>query len=552
MSSATRRSMAVRFFRAGILLAVIVVLRNAGGPSGDSGISLSDARAFFPEATALRQGENLTAVLGAEDAVLGFTVKTLPRSQAIIGYSGPSDVLIALDTEGTVIGTKLLWSGDTAEHADAIRAAPQFFLAFRGWSLGGTNDASGIDAVSGATLTSLAMVESVAVRLGGERPSLRFPESVALSDVTRIFPEAASLEASAAGDTVVRDGSGALVGTVIRTSPSGDAVAGYQGPSDGLIGLRPDGHVQGITLGNTYDNQRYADYVRTDTYFTERLRGKTLDELAALDIDQVWVDGVSGATMTSGAVMEAVIRRVQALRDPPEVSEPAARRLQFRLRDGITTLAIVLACVVAFTRLRARALARLALQIYLVAALGLWAGDMVSLAVLGGWAGGAIPWRSAPGLVALVAAALLLPWSTGRPVYCQQICPHGAAQTLLFRVIPGRLRVPQRLHRIFAILPFLTLLAATAIVAAGLPLSLSALEPFDAWILGVGGLATVIIAITGLGASAFVPQAYCKYGCPTGLVLDYIRARRHEHGLERRDAWAVALLGLATILAWMG
>src|SRR5690606_17102289 len=121
------------------------------------------------------------------------------------------------------------------------------------------NDPADVDAVSGATLTSLAIIESVAVRLGGTLPSLKFPDPVALADVRRIFPEAASLDApDAAGRLAVRDGQGTLLGDITRTAPAADDIMGYQGPSDGLLGFAPDGHVHGIALGATYDNQRYA------------------------------------------------------------------------------------------------------------------------------------------------------------------------------------------------------------------------------------------------------------------------------------------------------
>ena len=45
-----------------------------------------------------------------------------------------------------------------------------------------------------------------------------------------------------------------------------------QGPSDALIGLDSEGAVYGVTLGRSWDNQRYADYVRNDRYFREKHR----------------------------------------------------------------------------------------------------------------------------------------------------------------------------------------------------------------------------------------------------------------------------------------
>lgn len=541
----------VRLFRAGLLVAFVLVLRfhNGGGVPLQSELGLGDVLPLFPTAFSLRAGKDVTAVESEDGAVLGYAVKTLPVSKAIIGYAGPSDVLIGLDEDGTVTTTTLLWSGDTKEHLEAIHKAPSFFEAFAGWHFGGENDPKAIDAVSGATLTSLAIIQSVSLRLGGDTPSLKFPEPVALRDVQRLFPGATTIDERNDDDPyqAVRDEGGTVLGTVVRTAPHADAIMGYQGPSDALIGFSPEKTVVGITMGATFESQRYADYVREDDYFTERHAGKTVAELAEVVGSRAWGDGVSGATMTSGAVMEGVVRRAKLLAAPPEPPKQTRQPFTFRLRDGATVAAILFACVVAFTRFRANRYLRFALHAYLVLILGLWVGDMVSLAVLGGWSTGAIPWRSAPGLVALVGLAFALPWATGKPVYCQQLCPHGAAQSLLFRWVPGRIRVRGRVHRVLGAVPFICVAVGLAVLLLDVPVSLSELEPFDAWIFGVGGLATLLIAVVGLAASAFIPQAYCKYGCPTGLILDYARTRRHEKSLNRRDLAATLLL----IVAWV-
>ena len=545
------RRWAVRSFRAALLVAVVVVIRFQADDAEaiQDDIALKDALVLYPTAFALRPGRNFTTVVGEDGEELGYIVKTLPKSEAIIGYAGPSDLLLALDQEGNVMSTALRWSGDTKEHVKAINKEPTFFAAFTGWQFGGENDVAEIDAVSGATLTSFALIESAAVRLGGEKPSLKFPDPIDLEDVQRIFPHATTLAETDGPLWAVHDQNNTLIGRLLRTAPFSDNTMGYQGPSDGLVGFDLDERVVGITLGASYENQRYIDYVRDDEYFTKRHRGLSLAELAEVPGNRAWIDGVSGATMTSGALMDGVIARANDLVAAKEAPAVSPWAITFRLRDGATLFAIAVACIIGFTRLRANRFVRFALHSYLVIILGLWVGDMVSLAVLGGWANGAVPFKSAPGLVALVAAAFLLPWATGKPVYCQQVCPHGAAQTLLYQMIPGRLKIPHRLHKLLLAVPLITLAGGFVILCAGLPVSLSALEPFDAWIFGIGGMATIVIAIVGLIASAFIPQAYCKYGCPTGLLLDYARTRRHEDSLNRRDGVAFGFLILAITLS---
>ena len=81
-----------------------------------------------------------------------------------------------------------------------------------------------------------------------------------------------------------------------------------------------------------------------------------------------------------------------------------------------------------------------------------------------------------------------------------------------------------------------------------LPFSLVDLEPFDAWVYHAAGTATIAIAIIGLGASLFVPMAYCRYGCPTGALLNFIRFNSRSDVWSRTDWLATSLLLLAVTL----
>lgn len=77
--------------------------------------------------------------------------------------------------------------------------------------------------------------------------------------------------------------------------------------------------------------------------------------------------------------------------------------------------------------------------------------------------------------------------------------------------------------------------------------SLVDIEPFDAYVFRIAGWATLIIAIVGLVASLFVPMAYCRYGCPTGALLEFVRYNAKADRWNARD-W-VATLGLIIAFA---
>ena len=218
--------------------------------------------------------------------------------------------------------------------------------------------------------------------------------------------------------------------------------------------------------------------------------------------------------------------------------------------------AIALGCFVlgsllmTFTSLHARPWIRRTWQVLLVGGLGLWLGQLLSLSLFAGWARHGLPWATAPALLALAAVALLIPWATRRQAYCHQICPHGAAQELLGGFKRLHLAVPARWHGWLGKLPALALAGAFLAALAWPRWSLGEAEPFDAWVLGTAVAIPLGLAIAGLVASVFIPQAYCKYGCPTGALLKYVRTSNADERWARRDTVAALVLAVGTVIAF--
>jgi polyferredoxin len=173
---------------------------------------------------------------------------------------------------------------------------------------------------------------------------------------------------------------------------------------------------------------------------------------------------------------------------------------------------------------------------------------MVSQALLVGWTQAGVPWRFAPGLVLLVATALLVPVATRRQVYCHHLCPHGAAQQLLKNRVPYQLHLPARATRLLATLPAWLLVWVLLVALCHLPFNLAALEPFDAYLFRLAGWSTIAVAVAGLAASLVLPMAYCRFGCPTGAVLNFLRLQGPGDRFGRRDALALVVLALAIVV----
>jgi len=489
---------------------------------------------------------------------IGVLLLTSPWTDGIVGYSGPNNVLVALDTNGVVAGVELLRSGDTEEHVALVRKASGFLAAFVGWSPG--DSPPPIEGVSGATLTSQAIAEGIQTRLTGSAPSLRFPDPVRLEEARHLLAGAASLEQEGRRWRVM-DGESRLLGYIVRTSPEADNVGGYRGPTEALVSLAVDGRtVTGVRLRGSYDTESYVEQVSEDEFYLRSFAGRTAEELAVLDYDAEQIEGVSGATETSFAVAEGLKRRfASSLRPDPGIGLGGGWGV-----GAWGLVAVVLgACLMAFTSLRGFRMARLLWQAILVGYVGLVGGNLLSLDLLVGWAGAGVAWESAPGLVLLAGAALVIPWVSGRQLYCHHVCPHGALQQWIgaagrrmklrrgVRLVAGRAgKSPIIRSRVLSALeglPVVLLAVAWVSVLAGLPLRLARLEPFDAWVWRAAGGVTIVIAIVGLVGSFFLPQAYCRYGCPTGALLNFLRHRGSADRWGRRDSVALILLGMGVM-----
>ena len=548
----------LRIYRAAVFVGVILMMHRGEppvDPSQAAGVSMEDLREFFPAAAGVGERtseDGAHLVLDSARKKLGFVVTTSPDADHIVGYSGPNNVLLAFGQDGRVLGMKVLKSGDTPEHLEQVEADGEFMATFDGYSWTEVQSTRQVDGVSGATLTSLAIAEGVIQRVAGYPPSLRFPDRLDLEDARRIFPEAVEQD----GGTVFGPGGGqvygkggVLLGRLLRSSPHSDNLIGYGGPTDLLVGVTGDDDtIVGIAIGETYDTEKYVGWVEQEAGFIEMFNGKTLAEMAQFDPVENGVEGVSGATMTSMNVTYALIELAEADVAEDVVQLPVASIFQWLgWRDLGTALVICFGLVMAFTRLRGVRKVRIAFQLILIGYLGLINGDLISQALLAGWAQNGTAWRYAPSLVLLVLVALLVPLVTKKQVYCHQLCPHGAAQQLVKNWLPKRLRlkIPRRLAIALRVIPFLLLLLVIAVGVRQLAFNLVSIEPFDAYLFQVAGWATVSIAGFGLVASLFVPMAYCRYGCPTGAMINFLWGSGKPGKFSRRDWLALVCLSLA-------
>lgn len=530
-----------RAFRLALLVAVAGILYFAGQqPPPADNISVSSAKQFFPTASKLAAGDPRLggqAVLDDKDKPLGLLLTTSPHTDDLIGYSGPSNLLIALDLQQQIIGVQILSSGDTPSHVDQIRTQRPFWQQFIGSDRNTKREK--VDGVGGSTLTSLTFAEGIERRLRGSSVSLRFPEEVKLREIRKLFKAARKFEANnpRTGWSAAFDADGKLLGYVVRTSPYSDNARGYQGPTESLVAIAADGKtVVDVLIRKSYDTELYVERVRPSDEFRESLTGRTIDDWAKIDFKKEGIEGVSGATQTSFAIADGMRRRFVADTTVAEQQHKA-----WNIQPGLLVV-VAGGVALAFSSLKASKSVRLVWQAVLIAAFAFWIGDLLSLALFAGWARHGLPWRTGSAVILLAAVALVVPWATRKQVYCQQLCPHGAAQSWLGQFKQLQVRISSSWQRRLGYLPGILLAISFLLASFAVRFDLAQLEAFDGWVLRGGAVVSFLILVGGLVASLFVPFAYCRYGCPTGELLKLVKSGGSHDRVQRRDLVAAVLV----------
>jgi NosR/NirI family nitrous oxide reductase transcriptional regulator len=507
----------------------LLELKDKGQPIG-----LEEVRQILPATSSLQaSSDNQSELLAAdpEGKPLGTVTQTSPAGDSAIGFSGSTNLLVVWDKDHKVSSVSIRSSGDTIDHVDAILEKPAFFEQFVGKTRQDLAQSKKLEAVSGATLTSLAIMDAISLRFGGEKKASRFPNPIQLDEITDYFPTASELIPSVTHPSLldVYDATNTKLGMVGRSSPHADQIIGYQGPVDSLLVMESNGTLKAMTIRSSFENQPYADY--------------------PMNLTEEEVEGVSGATMTSMAMAEGIVKTAASWElERTRVLNAEQSSINWKARDYGSLAVLLFAGFVGFSKRGKTKFFRICLQVLLVGYLGLMNGDILSQALFAGWAQSGVPWERAPILAMLSLAALLVPMATGKAFYCHQLCPHGAAQQWMRKFRKKPVRLPKRLDGILKYVPIGLVVVVVFLAFTASAHTVAILEPFDAYVWEVAGGITIAIALISLVASAFVPMAYCRYGCPTGTVLKLFEFKKGDEGWNTRDYLSFGLLALALVL----
>ncbi|MCA9737739.1 MAG: 4Fe-4S binding protein [Gemmatimonadetes bacterium] len=210
--------------------------------------------------------------------------------------------------------------------------------------------------------------------------------------------------------------------------------------------------------------------------------------------------------------------RVLVAREDETLLERALARTPARRVAGML-LALMLASAALLTK---RRVLRGAALTFTLIWLGVIDGGFLSVSHVTSaiWVGPGVFLNDLP-LLLLVGFTLATTVLWGR-VFCGYLCPFGALQDLLDRIVPQRFRrsLSPALHRRALWIKYGVLALIVGSALSGSHRSLYPyFEPFGTVFFGTTSLTLIAIAAAFVLASAVIPRFYCRYACPLGAAL---------------------------------
>lgn len=328
--------------------------------------------------------------------------------------------------------------------------------------------------------------------------------------------------APANSDTLAVQPDGSIV---VSTKPLTKDIQGYGGPVPLKIHVDKSGVVTAVEAEPNSESPDFFNHAKT---LFARWQGKTVD--ASLDgIDKV--DAVSGATFSSKAIIGNMKRGLAYAKQYSDSNigsdDASAATAQGSAQNTGWTVGAIAAVVVVLlgavvpllTKSRRWHYVQLALN---VVVLGVWTGTFVSYAFFmrlfaGGVSLATIGTLAAPLLMTVVA--LLYPLAGKPGHYCAHVCPFGSAQELAGKLTRRKPRISPRLDRVLTTLRSVLWGVLMALMLTGTWTAWVDYELFTAFLYSSASVVVIALAVAFLVLSVWVPRPYCRFVCPTGMII---------------------------------
>jgi NosR/NirI family transcriptional regulator, nitrous oxide reductase regulator len=329
--------------------------------------------------------------------------------------------------------------------------------------------------------------------------------------VPNVLPEASVVKAE--GELFVGyDAAGKVVGYAAAADATG-----YGGPIYLLVGVDPAGEIQGIQIIEHRENPGFFVLLKDRAFFQQFL-GKTTDQPLILGQN---IDGVTGASVSSGAVTLAIQRSIQKI-------QGGTARAAIPLKFGLPEIALLALAAVSITQLRIRNVRwrKILKWVSLVSAmvvLGFVLNKSLTLANIASLLVGYWPtWQDHLYWYILVVGMLGYTLIAGRNIYCSMICPFGAVQECLGTLGASKPFLPVKPYKRLKWVPRWLAVLALALGLAFRQPGVISYEPFGTLFSFAAGFFPWMLLVFVLFGSMIILRPFCYYLCPVGAVMNFL------------------------------
>lgn len=351
---------------------------------------------------------------------------------------------------------------------------------------------------------------------GGKETALSVQTPGEIGSVTeRFFPGADKWTEADTSTLVIYKGD-EKIGTILFSEPYTISIRGYFGTTPLVIVLDAEDVVSGVELLDNIDSPDYVEHVKNKGLLSAWVG------IPASKVASIQIDAVSGATYTSRGIIESMKRRMAVYEDS-DLSRSTSWGAVLR---GVALAIFLAVAIFAFLRPGRIGRWRWIIMALSVAMLGIWQGNMLSLAQTASWIVNGIPIGVQWGLFLMALIAVMLPLFTGKAFYCTWVCPFGACQELVGKCNKKKTNPGFKTVQWLKALKRAILFGLLLTIGLGGTLDLAGVEPFAAFNPQAASWTAVVIAVVSLILSIFVNRPWCRFLCPTGEILEMVRRNK--------------------------
>lgn len=299
---------------------------------------------------------------------------------------------------------------------------------------------------------------------------------------------------------------------IVASKDFASHIRGFAGPIHLSLTVDKRGRIKEVKL---LQHRETSSYVEDTTSFLEQFKGHSLQETFSLET----VDAISGATITSQAIIEIINTTAENIKGYFTGDSIASRRKKTLSLKGTLTISILFAsALILYIFLPRAQLLRKIYLIFVVVLLGFRLNLQFSMVHLANLITFNLPSLMFPALLLLYLLPLISGLFLGQ-FYCGWLCPFGALQEIIGN-LGWRRKVSKMVDKRGRFFKYIFLAIFVIIVSVKRDASLFRQEPLSVFFSNSQGLSLEkLLAVLVLLSSVFFLRFWCRYFCVCGAFL---------------------------------